>query len=53
MLQVEDVAVPLAAMYPEQAWQLLLGYRQDKAMGARAGAAIVAAIRALEARLAE
>jgi hypothetical protein len=39
-LQVEGVAVPLADMYPQQAWQLLLGYQQGRSMGARAGEAI-------------
>ncbi len=34
--------------YPRNAWELLLGYDQEVAMGARAGKAIEAAIRAAE-----
>lgn len=42
---IESVTLPLVDMYPQQAWQLLLGYDQEKLMGDRAGAAIVAMIR--------
>ncbi|MBD1842390.1 iron-containing redox enzyme family protein [Cyanobacteria bacterium FACHB-63] len=42
---IENVTLPLVDMYPQQAWQLLLGYDQEKLMGDRAGAAIVAMIR--------
>ncbi|HTL89028.1 MAG TPA: iron-containing redox enzyme family protein [Leptolyngbya sp.] len=42
---IENVTLPLVDMYPQQAWQLLLGYDQEKRMGDRAGAAIVAMIR--------
>jgi hypothetical protein len=42
---IENVTLPLVDMYPEQAWQLLLGYDQEKLMGDRAGASIVSAIR--------
>jgi hypothetical protein len=45
---VEQVALPLAEMYPENAWELVLGYDQEKALGDRAGAAIVNIIRAAE-----
>ncbi|AFZ32935.1 hypothetical protein Glo7428_4495 [Gloeocapsa sp. PCC 7428] len=38
---LDDVALPLADKYPEQAWELLLGYDQEKLMGDRAGVAIV------------
>lgn len=38
---LEDVALPLADMYPDRAWELVLGYDQEKLMGDRAGAAIV------------
>jgi hypothetical protein len=38
---LDDVALPLAQKYPEQAWELLLGYDQEKLMGDRAGVAIV------------
>lgn len=42
---IENVTLPLVDMYPEQAWQLVLGYDQEKLMGDRAGAAIVNTIR--------
>ncbi len=42
---VESVTLPLADMYPEQAWQLLLGYDQEKLIGDRASHAIVDSIR--------
>lgn len=42
---IENVTLPLVDMYPQQAWQLLLGYDQEKLMGDRAGTAIVAMIR--------
>jgi hypothetical protein len=35
--------------YPKDAWELLLGYDQDRFMGARAGAALVAQLKAAEA----
>lgn len=38
---LDDVALPLADMYPDRAWELVLGYDQEKLMGDRAGAAIV------------
>jgi len=38
---LDDVALPLAQKYPEQAWEILLGYDQEKLMGDRAGEAIV------------
>lgn len=42
---IENVTLPLVDMYPNQAWQILLGYDQEKLMGDRASAAIVQAIR--------
>lgn len=42
---LDDVALPLAEMYPNDAWELVLGYDQEKLMGDRAGEAIVASIR--------
>ena len=42
---IENVTLPLVDMYPNQAWQLLLGYDQEKLMGDRAGGAIVDMIR--------
>ncbi len=36
-----DVSLPLAERYPDRAWELVLGYDQEKLMGDRAGVAIV------------
>ncbi|PSN15984.1 hypothetical protein C7293_04675 [filamentous cyanobacterium CCT1] len=38
---LEDVALPLAEQYPDQAWEILLGYTQEKFIGERAGQAII------------
>lgn len=45
---LEDVVLPLADMYPDDAWQLVLGYDQEKFMGERAGDAVVDSIRQVE-----
>lgn len=45
---LEDVALPLADKYPQDAWQLLLGYDQEKLMGERATAAVVQSIQKME-----
>jgi len=42
---LDDVALPLAEQYPDDAWELLLGYDQERLMGDRAGAAVVRATR--------
>ena len=42
---IESVTLPLVQMYPDQAWQILLGYDQEKLMGDRASAAAVQVIR--------
>jgi Iron-containing redox enzyme len=47
---MDDVALPLADMYPDRAWELVLGYDQEKLIGDRAGVAIVRSIRAAEVR---
>ncbi|MBD2190150.1 iron-containing redox enzyme family protein [Pseudanabaena mucicola] len=39
-----DVAFPLADMYPDDAWELVLGYDQEKFMGDRAAAAVMTLI---------
>lgn len=49
---LEDVALPLAAMYTGDAWELLLGYDQQKFLSDRAGAAITRAARAADAEAA-
>lgn len=45
---LDGVALPLAEQYADQAWELLLGYDQEKYMGDRAGAAMVRSIRQVE-----
>ncbi len=39
-----DVALPLADKYPQDAWELVLGYDQEKLIGDRAAAAVMALI---------
>ena len=45
---LNKVAFPLASKYPDQAWQVVLGYDQQKLISARAVKSIVASIRKLE-----
>lgn len=45
---MDDVALPLAQQYPNEAWEIVLGYDQEKQMGDRAGAAVVRAVREAE-----
>ncbi|MUG99544.1 iron-containing redox enzyme family protein [Scytonema sp. UIC 10036] len=42
---LDNVALPLAEMYSHEAWQLVLGYDQEKLMGDRAASAVVRSIR--------
>jgi hypothetical protein len=42
---LNDIALPLARKYPKHAWELLLGYDQQRLFSARAGAAVAAAAR--------
>jgi hypothetical protein len=46
---LHDVALPLASRYPEHAWELVLGYDQQRLMSARAGAAVARAARDADA----
>ena len=45
---LDDVALPLAAQYPADAWELVLGYDQQWLMSARAGAAVARSVREAE-----
>lgn len=45
---LDDVALPLAEQYPDDAWELLLGYDQERLMGDRAGAAVVLSAKSAE-----
>jgi Iron-containing redox enzyme len=45
---LDDIALPLAELYPNHAWELLLGYDQEKRMGDRAASAVVRSIRKAE-----
>jgi hypothetical protein len=45
---LDDVALPLGQMYPERAWELVLGYEQEKLMGERAATAVLRSIRQAE-----
>ncbi|KAM3102932.1 iron-containing redox enzyme family protein [Phormidesmis sp. 146-12] len=42
---IQNVTLPLIDMYPAQAWQMILGYDQEKLMGDRASEAVVRVIR--------
>jgi hypothetical protein len=45
---LEEVALPLVDKYPADAWEILLGYDQEKLLGDRAGAAVIRAVQAAE-----
>ena len=45
---LDDFALPLVDMYPEKAWEIVLGYDQEKFMAERAGVAVVRSIRKAE-----
>lgn len=45
---LDSVALPLAEKYPDDAWELVLGYDQEKLMGDRAAKAVVQSILATE-----
>ncbi len=45
---LQDVALPLADKYPASAWEILLGYDQEKWMGDRAGDAVISLIKQFE-----
>ncbi len=42
---LDDVALPLVIQYPEDAWELVFGYDQQRLMSDRAGAAVAQAAR--------
>jgi hypothetical protein len=42
---IENVTLPLIDMYPNLAWQMVLGYDQEKLMGDRASTAMIQMIR--------
>jgi hypothetical protein len=50
---LEDVALPLAAMYAKEAWELLLGYDQQRHLSDRAGEAVTRAAREADATAAD
>lgn len=43
-----EVALPLADLYPNDSWELIFGYDQERFMGDRAGAAIIESLKAAE-----
>ena len=45
---LNDVALPLIEKYPENAWEIVKGYDQQKFLSARASGSIVAYIRKYE-----
>ena len=48
---LNDVALPLVEKYPEDAWELVMGYDQQKFLSARATASILASIKKYENEL--
>ena len=45
---LNHVVLPLADYYPNHAWELVLGYDQEKLMGDRASQAVIEAVKAVE-----
>jgi hypothetical protein len=45
---LDDVALPLIEQYPDDAWELVFGYDQQRFMSDRAGAAVTRSVRAAE-----
>lgn len=45
---MDDVVLPLVQKYPDYAWEIVLGYDQEKLMCDRAGAAVVRSVREFE-----
>ncbi len=45
---LHDVALPLAAKYPAESWEIILGYDQQKLISDRAGASVERSVRAAE-----
>ncbi len=45
---LDDAALPLVDQYPDQAWEILLGYEQQRLFGDRAGSAIAEAVKAAD-----
>ncbi|MEG5136097.1 MULTISPECIES: iron-containing redox enzyme family protein [unclassified Microcoleus] len=45
---LDEVALPLVDKYPQEAWELVLGYDQEKSIGDRAGLAVVRSIQTAE-----
>jgi hypothetical protein len=45
---LHDVALPLAKMYPAAAWEIMLGYDQQRFISDRAGESVARAVRAAE-----
>ena len=45
---LNDIALPLASQYPKHAWELILGYDQQRFFSERSGAAIADAARAAD-----
>ncbi|MGF1673774.1 MAG: iron-containing redox enzyme family protein [Rivularia sp. (in: cyanobacteria)] len=42
---LDDVALPLVDKYPSNAWEMLLGYEQQKLLSSRAGKAVTQAVK--------
>lgn len=47
---LDDVALPLIEQYPDEAWQIVFGYDQQRWFGDRAGKAVLRTAKAVELR---
>ncbi|WP_416666926.1 iron-containing redox enzyme family protein [Egbenema bharatensis] len=45
---LDDVAIPLIDQYPDDAWEMVFGYDQQRFMSDRAGAAVIQAVQAAD-----
>lgn len=48
---LHNASLPLVEMYPDEAWELILGYDQEKLMSDRAGNAVIKAIKKAEGKI--
>ena len=50
---LHDIALPLAVRYPAEAWEITLGYDQQKFISERSGASVARSVRAAELEAAQ
>ncbi|MGB3655159.1 MAG: iron-containing redox enzyme family protein, partial [Rivularia sp. (in: cyanobacteria)] len=42
---LDDVALPLVDKYPDDAWEILLGYEQQKLLNSRSAKAVIQSVK--------